>query len=138
MVGINRKYISYWGIGLVIHVLVLLLSYSDADARAKAGQGSGVVDRIEGPSHVPLPLPDPPPPEESPLSDNCTATVLNRSVQINPNGTFGIPNVPADSGLLRMQITCTQDGVTLGGAVGLLCSRRGRSDRHWGYYPRPY
>ncbi|WP_218673921.1 hypothetical protein, partial [Candidatus Entotheonella palauensis] len=40
---------------------------------------------------------------------------MNRSVQINPNGTFAIPNVPVEAGFFRIRVTCKQDGITIGG-----------------------
>src|SRR4030088_620129 len=40
------------------------------------------------------------------LNENCVATVANRNVQVNPNGSFAIANVPADVGLYRVRVTC--------------------------------
>lgn len=40
------------------------------------------------------------------LGPNCTATLMNRAVQINPDGTFTIPNVPVDQGFYRVRIIC--------------------------------
>src|SRR5713101_2814930 len=56
------------------------------------------------------------------LPFNCTANILNRSVQVNPDGTFSIPNVPVDSGgLVRCRVVCKNaDGTTTEGASGFL------------------
>ncbi len=49
------------------------------------------------------------------LDDTCTVTMLNRTVQVNANGTFSIPNVPVDAGLFRVRATCVRNGVTIVG-----------------------
>ena len=50
------------------------------------------------------------------LIENCTVSVLNQTVTVNPDdGSFEIPNVPADQGFFRVRVTCVEDGVTLGG-----------------------
>jgi protocatechuate 3,4-dioxygenase beta subunit len=50
------------------------------------------------------------------LGPNCTATLLNHSVQVNADGTFNIPNVPYGPGLFRIHVVCTNsDGTTTGG-----------------------
>jgi hypothetical protein len=50
------------------------------------------------------------------LGKNCTATVQNRTVQVNADGTFSIPNIPVDTGLYRVRVTCRQpDGTTVSG-----------------------
>jgi hypothetical protein len=56
------------------------------------------------------------------IDQNCTATVQNRSVQVNPDGTFAIPNVPVDSlSLFRVRVLCKNpDGTTTPGQSGLL------------------
>ncbi len=47
------------------------------------------------------------------LNQNCTASLQNHTVQVNPDGTFAIPNVPVDQGLYRVRIVCRQpDGTT--------------------------
>jgi len=40
------------------------------------------------------------------LNENCIATVLNRSIRINKNGTYAIPNVPVESGQYRVRVIC--------------------------------
>src|ERR1700760_1539730 len=50
------------------------------------------------------------------LGTNCTATLLNHSVQLNADGTYNIPNIPYSPGLYRVHIICTNpDGTTSGG-----------------------
>lgn len=56
------------------------------------------------------------PPEPPPLDENCTASIQNRSVQINPDGTFLLPNVPVDVGFFRVRVVCKRaDGTSFGG-----------------------
>src|SRR6266498_1572995 len=40
------------------------------------------------------------------LGSNCTADILNRSVQVSNNGTFAIPNVPTGPGKFRVRVRC--------------------------------
>src|SRR5882672_2204548 len=56
------------------------------------------------------------------IDQNCTATVQNRSVQVNPDGTFAIRNVPVDSlSLFRVRVLCKNpDGTTTPGQSSLL------------------
>jgi hypothetical protein len=49
------------------------------------------------------------------LNQNCTISVLNRSVQANPDGTWVLPNVPANIGQVKARATCIQNGVTIFG-----------------------
>ena len=44
------------------------------------------------------------------LSENCTATLLNRAVQVEEGGWFAIPNVQQEPGLFRVRVFCTEDG----------------------------
>src|SRR5271169_4210116 len=46
------------------------------------------------------------------LNQNCTVSVLNRTVPVNPDGTWVLPNVPANFGQVKARATCTQNGVT--------------------------
>jgi uncharacterized repeat protein (TIGR01451 family) len=59
-----------------------------------------------------------------PLDESCTATILNRSVQVSPFGTFAIPNVPVEPGFFRVRITCMKDGVTTVGQSGYIMLNR--------------
>ena len=49
------------------------------------------------------------------LHEHCTVSVLNRTVQVNPDGSWVLPNVPANFGQVRARATCVQDGVTTSG-----------------------
>jgi hypothetical protein len=48
----------------------------------------------------------------SALDQRCTATVLNRTTQVNPDGTFALANVPVPSGRYRARVVCLGDGRT--------------------------
>src|SRR5262245_49017918 len=47
------------------------------------------------------------------IGANCTASIMNRTVQVNANGTFAIPDVPVDRGSYRVRITCKEDDGTV-------------------------
>ncbi|HEV8348494.1 MAG TPA: carboxypeptidase regulatory-like domain-containing protein [Vicinamibacterales bacterium] len=47
------------------------------------------------------------------LGSNCTASIMNRTVQVNANGTFAIPDVPVDQGSYRVRIVCKEDDGTV-------------------------
>src|SRR5579863_3398408 len=50
------------------------------------------------------------------LGTNCVATMQNRSVQLNADGTFTIPNLPVDVAKYRARVVCVNpDGTTTGG-----------------------
>jgi 6-phosphogluconolactonase (cycloisomerase 2 family) len=36
----------------------------------------------------------------------CVASLLNRSIEVQPDGSFQIPNIPADPGLFRVRFVC--------------------------------
>jgi hypothetical protein len=46
------------------------------------------------------------------LNQNCTVSVLNRTVSVNPDGTWVLPNIPANFGQVKARATCVQNGVT--------------------------
>lgn len=52
------------------------------------------------------------------LNENCTVSVLNRTVTVNPDGTWVLPNIPANFGQVKARATCTQNGVTTFGESG--------------------
>jgi len=74
------------------------------------------VDEPSADSFEPLPEPLPPTSQQSPLNENCIATVLNRQVQINSNGTFALGNVPVPAGAFRVRVVCDfgEEGVKRG------------------------
>src|SRR5947209_10237332 len=56
-----------------------------------------------------------------PFNQNCTANLQNHSVQLNPDGTFALPNVPVDLGFFRVRIICkAPDNTIFGGQSGFL------------------
>ncbi|GEP42064.1 carboxypeptidase regulatory-like domain-containing protein [Brevifollis gellanilyticus] len=50
-----------------------------------------------------------------PLPPGTIVSVLNRSVQVREDGTWNLPNIPANTGLVRARATYTKDGVTQSG-----------------------
>src|SRR5260370_30133021 len=46
------------------------------------------------------------------LNQNCVVNVLNRNVQVNADGTWVLPNIPANFGPVRARATCAVNGVT--------------------------
>lgn len=51
-------------------------------------------------------------PAQALLNENCIISVLNRTVQVKPDGTWVLPNIPANSGPVRARATCVQNGLT--------------------------
>src|SRR5213596_870109 len=50
------------------------------------------------------------------LNENCTISVLNRTVRVNPDGSWVVPNVPVlRAAQVRARATCVIDGVTISG-----------------------
>ena len=49
------------------------------------------------------------------LNEHCTVSVLNRNVRVNPDGSWVLPNVPANLGQVRARATCVENGVTTSG-----------------------
>ena len=63
------------------------------------------------------------------LNEYCTVSVLNRNVQVKPDGTWVLPNIPANLGLVRARATCTEDGITrTGQSAPFLISANGSVD----------
>src|SRR5579885_1175798 len=46
------------------------------------------------------------------LNQNCTVSVLNRTVPVNADGSWVLPNIPANFGQVKARATCVQNGVT--------------------------
>src|SRR5205085_6161046 len=46
------------------------------------------------------------------LNQNCVVSVLNRNVQVNADGSWVLPNIPANTVQVKVQATCTENGVT--------------------------
>lgn len=49
------------------------------------------------------------------VTENCTVSVLNRTVTANADGTWILPNVPANFGPVRARVTCLVNGQTISG-----------------------
>src|ERR1041384_6270770 len=49
------------------------------------------------------------------LNENCTVSVLNRNVRVNADGSWVLPNVPANFGYVRARATCIINGQTVSG-----------------------
>lgn len=54
------------------------------------------------------------------LNDSCVVSSLNRSVRVEANGNWVIPNVPAGSGAIRVRATCADQQGTRSGQSGLV------------------
>jgi hypothetical protein len=53
------------------------------------------------------------------LNEHCTVSILNRTVQVNPDGSWVLPNVPAGTGQVRARATCVENGITRSGESDL-------------------
>lgn len=49
-------------------------------------------------------------------TDTCTASILNRTTRVNPDGSFVIDNIPSNQGLGRVRIICPDTSGNRGGA----------------------
>src|SRR5262249_3802687 len=49
------------------------------------------------------------------LNENCTVSILNRTAQVKPDGTWVLPNIPANLGQVRARATCVENGITRSG-----------------------
>ncbi len=54
------------------------------------------------------------------LNENCTISVLNRTVTVDSNGNWQLNNVPTNMGPVRVRVTCTEDGKTVSGQSELV------------------
>ena len=70
-----------------------------------------------------------PPPPPPPMDENCIVSVLNRNTRVHPDGTWVLPNIPANFGLVRARATCIFNGVTVSGeSAPFLVSANGSVD----------
>ena len=53
------------------------------------------------------------------LNQNCVVSVLNRTVPVNADGTWVLPNIPANFGTVRARATCVANGITQFGQSAL-------------------
>ena len=49
------------------------------------------------------------------FNQDCTVSVLNRTVQVNPDGSWVLPNIPANFGQVKARATCVRNGITTSG-----------------------
>src|SRR5262244_3165096 len=84
--------------------------------------GDGIPDGLEVAQGTDPLNPNDPPPSPPPfkIDQNCIATLLNRTIQISPDGTFAIPNVPVDQGFYRVRILCKNGTQTTEAASSFL------------------
>jgi Bacterial TSP3 repeat len=54
------------------------------------------------------------------LDDACFVSALNRTARVQPDGAWVLPNVPSNSGPVRVRATCVEDGVVRSGQSGLV------------------
>lgn len=53
------------------------------------------------------------------LNQDCIVSVLNRNVKVNADGTWVLPNIPANFGPVRARATCVTNGITQFGQSAL-------------------
>ncbi|HUK47891.1 MAG TPA: hypothetical protein VLW06_09870, partial [Terriglobales bacterium] len=87
---------------LVAHSLSLSLAWGQAERG-----GAGYEPTGPGPGPVIPVSPGPPV-----LDESCVVSVLNRTVQVNHDGTWILPTIPANFGPVRARATCVRNGVT--------------------------
>ncbi len=49
------------------------------------------------------------------LDENCVVSILNRTAQVQSDGSFILPNVPSNVGQVRARVTCVRNGITTSG-----------------------
>ncbi len=48
-------------------------------------------------------------------AEECTVSVLNRTATVQPDGSWLLPNIPSNMGLVRARMTCVVNGKTISG-----------------------
>lgn len=66
------------------------------------------------------------PSHAQPLNEHCVVSILNRTAQVRPDGSWQLPNVPANFGPVRARATCVENGVTRSGESELFTIVAGR------------
>ena len=46
------------------------------------------------------------------LGPRCVVSVMNRTVTVKPDGSWVLPNLPANFGRIRARVTCVENGIT--------------------------
>ncbi len=54
------------------------------------------------------------------LDDTCMVSALNRTAPVQPGGTWVLPNVPANLGMVRVRATCVSGGSVRSGSSALM------------------
>ncbi len=67
-------------------------------------------------------------PAQAQLNENCVISILNRTAQVQPDGSWRIANVPANFGALRARANCVEGGATLTGESSLITVQGGISN----------
>lgn len=49
------------------------------------------------------------------LNENCSVNILNRTIQVAPDGSWQMPNVPSFMGSIKARATCLVNGETVSG-----------------------
>jgi hypothetical protein len=55
------------------------------------------------------------PAASGPLDDSCVVSILNRTVIVRADGSWVLPNIPANIGRVRARATCVRNGITTAG-----------------------
>jgi hypothetical protein len=62
---------------------------------------------------------------QSPASGDCSVSIYNQTAHVQPDGSWSIPNVPANLGPVRARINCLNHGQTAGGASSFISVQAG-------------
>src|SRR4051812_13980363 len=54
------------------------------------------------------------------LNQSCVVSAFNRSARVQADGSWVLPNIPANSGPVRVRATCLENGVTRSGQSNLV------------------
>ena len=66
-------------------------------------------------------------PSHAVLNENCFVSVLNRTAQVQADGSWVIPDVPSTMGLVRVRATCVENGLTRSGQSDWISVPTGQS-----------
>ena len=91
---LTRAIRSTVAIGLTVVLGPALVFYLTAPEALALCKTPGCDDLPPAPPLILLPEPPPPPPQRSPFDESCVAAILNRTTQVDPDGTFGFRNLP--------------------------------------------
>jgi hypothetical protein len=58
------------------------------------------------------------------LDATCTVNILNRTVQVDAEGGWSMPNVPSTMGKVRARVTCIREGQTISGQTDFFTVNR--------------